>query len=377
MHMNSVPQHLMNEDRLAYERALDEALHSASNEPGATAATERRLNSEQLRTMALSATALITAAAATEYERYVRTRAELRNPAPLGSAASATVGTGPSGAANGLGEEADSGSGTTTGLSGESAGSASGGSRGNGSRDGSAPESVQGIDATGNLAAGAVEVVEGASAGVFAVIAVLAPMLAGAAAVIFLLVGYLLRAVSPGTAFATTMVATGWAFAVLTALAILIAATGLLLTALRNSAASMPAARAERAKLAEVERARQDWLDALTERGIRPFLAEALARPATAGTPVPHPSEPGQRMPQLGYHRPGFSSPNDGDRGPNRPRYSSPHYSSPDFGGSRAASGTSGSGAAGSGTAADSGAGAGRDGTAPGRRGALGDANSP
>lgn len=29
MHMNSVPQHLLNEDRQEYERILDEALRSA------------------------------------------------------------------------------------------------------------------------------------------------------------------------------------------------------------------------------------------------------------------------------------------------------------------------------------------------------------
>ncbi|MFE2566298.1 hypothetical protein ACFXKI_32655, partial [Streptomyces mirabilis] len=81
MHMNSVPQHLLSEDRQEYERILDGALRSAPHRPE-LAAVGRRLNAEQLRTMALNATALITAAAATEYAHYVKVREELRRPAP-------------------------------------------------------------------------------------------------------------------------------------------------------------------------------------------------------------------------------------------------------------------------------------------------------
>lgn len=77
MHMNSVPQHLLSEDRQEYERILDEALRSAPHRPE-LAAVGQRLNPEQLRTMALNATALITAAAATEYQHYVKIREELR-----------------------------------------------------------------------------------------------------------------------------------------------------------------------------------------------------------------------------------------------------------------------------------------------------------
>lgn len=81
MHMNSVPQHLLNEDRQEYERILDEALRSAPDRPE-LAAVGQRLNPEQLRTMALNATALITVAAANEYQHYVKVRDELRHPAP-------------------------------------------------------------------------------------------------------------------------------------------------------------------------------------------------------------------------------------------------------------------------------------------------------
>ncbi|MGW2381830.1 hypothetical protein ACWCY3_16850, partial [Streptomyces sp. NPDC001658] len=77
----SVPQHLLSEDRQEYERILDEALRSAPHRPE-LAAVGQRLNPEQLRTMALNATPLITAAAATEYQHYVKVREELRHPAP-------------------------------------------------------------------------------------------------------------------------------------------------------------------------------------------------------------------------------------------------------------------------------------------------------
>src|SRR3954452_8728678 len=79
MHMNSVPQHLLSEDRQEYERILDEALRSAPHRPE-LAAVGQRLNPEQLRTMALNATALVTAAAATEYQHYVKVREEQRRP---------------------------------------------------------------------------------------------------------------------------------------------------------------------------------------------------------------------------------------------------------------------------------------------------------
>jgi hypothetical protein len=73
--------HLRDEDRPEYERILDEAVRSAGSSP-AVSAPDRRFSFEQLRTMALNATALITAAAATEYRHYVRVREEARQPAP-------------------------------------------------------------------------------------------------------------------------------------------------------------------------------------------------------------------------------------------------------------------------------------------------------
>ncbi|MGW4020481.1 hypothetical protein [Streptomyces sp. NPDC005009] len=283
MHMNSVPQHLLSEDRQEYQRILDEALRSAPHHPE-LAAVGQRLNSEQLRTMALNATAIITTAAATEYQHYVKVREERRRP-PESSTPSVR----------------ESGS------------------------------TEPGTNAMG-LAATMGEVAETTGAGAVAVVAVLAPVLAGTAAAIFLLVGYVLRMLDPDAAFARTMLTTGWVFGAVTAVAILVAAVGLLLTALRNkpSAHGVPYGELD----GEVALARDAWREALLERGILPFLRDALTDPATA-TALQHtaPPPPTGRIPHLGYDRPGFSSPEEGAARGTRPSYSSPDYSSPDFGG--------------------------------------------
>jgi hypothetical protein len=284
MHMNSVPQQLLSEDRQEYERILDEALRLAPHRPEPYGLGQR-LDPGQLRAMALDATALITAAAATEYQHYVRVREGLRQPAAPAPAAS-----GP-------------GSGST----------------------------APGPRVTGP-AATVEEAVETAGAGAVAVVAVLAPVLAGTAAVIFLLVGHVLRMLDAERAFARTMLTTGWVFGALAAAAILVAAAGLLVTALRNR----PSAEAGRYRelSREVTEAREAWRDALLERGILPFLRDALSDPGTAGDPPrTAPSVPASRMPALGYDRPGFTSPGDNPAAGHRPSFTSPDYTSPDFGG--------------------------------------------
>ncbi|MFJ2262254.1 hypothetical protein ACIOKD_28670 [Streptomyces sp. NPDC087844] len=284
MHMNSVPQHLLNEDRQEYERILDEALRSAPHRPE-LAAVGQRLNPEQLRTMALNATALITAAAASEYQHYVKVREELRQPAPSAPPV----------------------------------------------REGSTSSSDPGTSAVG-LATAMGEVAETAGAGAAAVVAVLAPVLAGTAAAIFLLVGYILKMLDPQPGIARTLLTTGWVFGAITAVSILVAAVCLLLAALRNGASSLQAGvHGERSE--EVTLAREAWHEALLERGLMPFLREALAGPGTAALGRTKPTAPVSRMPQLGYDRPGFSSPDGGAAAGPRPSYSSPDFSSPDFGG--------------------------------------------
>jgi hypothetical protein len=287
MHMNSVPQHLHSEDRQEYERILDEALRSAPHHPE-LAAVGQRLNPEQLRTMALNASALITAAAATEYQHYVKVREELRHPAPSTPSSPHDSGSGEPGAgAMGLA--------TTVG------------------------EAAQAAEAAG--------------AGAVAVAAVLTPVLAGTAAVIFLLVGYLLKAVEPERTVAQAMLNVGWAFGAVAAAAILVATVGLLLTALRNQPSLETGPRGELSE--EVDRAREAWREAVLERGILPFLQEALADHGTAAArrPEPAPPAPTGRLPKIGYDRPGFTSPDDGRSGGPRPSFTSPDYTSPDFGG--------------------------------------------
>ncbi|MFC8227598.1 hypothetical protein [Streptomyces sp. NPDC057287] len=267
MQMKSAP-HLLAEDRPEYERILADALRHAHERPDLDGVGDR-LNTEQLRTMALEATPLITAAAATEYDHYVQVRGELRGPGDTDDGTSV------------LGPVTDE------------------------------------ADPTG--------------AGTLAVITVLAPVLAGAAALIFLLIGYLLKALDPAPAFAATMVAAGWFFAAVAAAAILAAAVGLLVTALRNGATALPAVDEEE-EPEDVARAREAWRHALLERGILPFLRDALADP-TAGPASRTPHRSANRIPKIGYSRPDFSGPEDGPSAGPRPTFTSPDFTSPDFGG--------------------------------------------
>uniref|UniRef100_A0AAU2JPX4 Transmembrane protein n=1 Tax=Streptomyces sp. NBC_00049 TaxID=2903617 RepID=A0AAU2JPX4_9ACTN len=265
MHMTSAP-HLLTEDRPEFDRLLDEALRTAHERPELATLGER-LNAEQLRTMALQARALLTAAAAAEYDHYVKIREERRDEVL-----------------------------STPGTTGETAGAESG-------TDG---------------------------AGISAVVAVLAPVLAGTAMLIFLLVGYSLKMIDPEPAFAETMLTAGWLFGALTAAALLVAVIGLLVTAVRNSATEVAADETE-AIPDEVARAREAWRHALLERGIMPFLRDALADPS-AGPGFPAPHRRGGRMPNLGYTAPDFTSPGTPSES-TRPGYTPPDFTSPDFGG--------------------------------------------
>jgi hypothetical protein len=269
MHMNSAP-HLLTEDRAEYERILDDALRNAHDRPD-LAAVGQRLNTEQLRTMALNATALITTAAATEYDHYVKVREEMRAPAAAASMRSSVLGPP-------VGESSENG------------------------------------------------------AGFAAVVAVLAPVLAGTAAVIFLLVGYILKMLSPTPSFAQTLLTAGWFFGAVTAAGILVAAIGLLLTALRNGATQVPAEESTGELPDELSRAKDAWRHALLERGLLPFLRAALADPSadpSSTVPPRHVS----RIPKVGYSGPDYSSPSDGSTAGQRPTFTSPDFTSPDFGG--------------------------------------------
>lgn len=302
--MTSAPQ-LLTEDRPDFERLLDTALHGAEYAVGP--GRSQRLNPEQLRTMALSAIAAIAACAAIEYERYVRLRTELRRPSSASGAPGAAGAAGAAGAGDAAGSSGDPGD--------------------NGSPTGGGGDGMRFAGAMSQMA-------ETPSAGLAATAAVLVPVLSGTAAAIFLLVGYLLRVVQPDAAIAPSLRQAGWIFAVLAVGAVLIAMAALLITAMRNSATSIRAA-ANRELAEEVVKAREAWHEALLERGILPFLEEALAGNGDGSAyPVARPDSVG-RTPRLGYSPPAFTSPDDGrgDSGEESPGYSSPDFTSPDYGG--------------------------------------------
>ncbi|MFB8128644.1 hypothetical protein [Streptomyces mirabilis] len=192
--------HLLAEDRHDFERTLDEVLTEEA--PGVT----ERLNDEQLRTMALTASEVIAATAASEYAHYVEVREQARtlHESEVPSAERAPT--------------------------------------------------------------------ERHGASVTAVIAVLAPVLFGTAAAIFLIVGYILKMLAPEPAFAQTLLTTGWLFGALTAASVLLGMISLLVTALRD--ASAPPTHEEAAQSQEVAAARDVWREALRRRGIEPFLRE-------------------------------------------------------------------------------------------------------
>ncbi|MET7639141.1 hypothetical protein [Streptomyces sp. NPDC005438] len=312
MQMNSA-RHLLPEDRPEFERVLDLTLREAPQHPE-LAALGQRLNAEQLRTMALGASAAIAACAASEYGRFVALREELRQP-----------------------RNAPSSSGSSS------------------QEEGRGP---------GGTVASAVQegLVEATGAGLTAVISVLAPLLTGAAAVIFLVVGYALSVLSPEPTLAQSMRDAGWVFLLLTALGLLIAAGGLLLTALRNGSSSIRAGRGAPGAgglTEQVAEAREEWSRALRDRGILPFLGEALndgrgLAPDRSGTmsdselpdPLEELEEPGsgdpegeeRHIPRLGYSHPDFTSPAEEPAvseskatTAGRPEFASPDYSGPEF----------------------------------------------
>ncbi|MFI1459053.1 hypothetical protein [Streptomyces roseus] len=345
--MNNAP-YLLSEDRQEYERLLDEALRTAHERPE-LASLGQRLNEEQLRTMALNASALLTAAAAAEYAHYVKARSERGEvkfphtpsdtvysssrsasaPAPsvgrrLGAA---VLGAGAPGARRARDAVA------TTRWAGMSYGrrllAALVGLhvRPPAPAPAPAPPAAARTRPVGREIP-ARDATEAAGAGAFAVSAVLAPVLAGMAMLIFLLVGYILKMIEPEPALADIMVTAGWLLGGLTATALLFGVIGLLVTAVRNSPTEVVADETE-AMPDEVSLAREAWRNALLERGIVPFLRDALVEPSS----YPSPRTPGAgRIPSLGYTRPDFTSPGAPAQGP-RPGYAPPDFTSPDFGG--------------------------------------------
>ncbi|MEU3499773.1 hypothetical protein ABZ726_03025 [Streptomyces hundungensis] len=255
------PLLLLREDRPEFEWLLDEVLGVSHARPELAGAGPR-LNPEQLRTLAIAAEPRITASAAVEYAHYVDARARARGevrammpPSP-------------------------------------------------------APTPMPRAAAAARTASGT---------GCGAVVGVVAPVLFGAAAVLFLLVGYILKLVDSGSTVATTVVTTGRLWGALAAATIVLDVLALLYSALRDGNRKTRAARRQDqgggesegdapVQPPDVAAAREAWRRAVTERGILPFLREALAdgEVAPAGDP---PQRRPHRIPALGYERPAFTSP--------------------------------------------------------------------
>ncbi|MFF7992280.1 hypothetical protein ACFZDG_21100 [Kitasatospora xanthocidica] len=256
----SNPPPLLAEDRPEYERLLAEALRDR------TVLTALRapgaLTGDQLRIRALRDADGVNAAAATEYAHYTRLRDSLRATPPPPPGVEPTA------------------PGLLTQLR-----SANGG------------------------------------AGLFPVLTVLTPILAWAAAVFLLLIGYLLRAAAPDLVLARSLVTAGWVALAAGVAAMAIGMVGLLLTAIRDGTAAAPAG-TDPELAAELAEARTEWRTALRDRGLLPYLHAAL--PPVPGAAVPEPrsaEEPSGAEETRTGEGPDFSSPD----------FSSPGYSSPAF----------------------------------------------
>lgn len=352
--MNSAP-HLLDEDRAEYERLLDDALRMA---PGHSelAPVGGPLNREQLRTMALNATALITAAAAAEYDHYVKVRNQVTRlstaySSPNSPSAPATAAAGPGrrlrAAVLGAGDGEPEGRRATgevphrrwvemsygrrllaalLGMRVRPEGQPQAAQRPRTAKTPSAAERRH-----SSLSAYPSSLSRRrAGAGVFATFVVIGTVLSGVAALVFLAVGLLLKALDTGSTAAQVMVTGAWLFGTMTAVGLVIAVLGVVVTALRNDAEAPPPDVPSEGR-EEVARAREAWRRALLERGLLPFLGAALA---DSGAAPPSGRGTDSELSRLGYFQPRFGSGygHDGTQPP-RPTYVTPDLTSPDFGG--------------------------------------------
>ncbi|MFB7662799.1 hypothetical protein ACFC1R_02485 [Kitasatospora sp. NPDC056138] len=331
--MTTTP-HLLAEDRPDFERILDEALRDGSilaalAEPGP------HLTTAQLRTKALLAADTVASTTAVEYQHYT----ELRTALLLRSA-----------------PPADAGGAAATATADPPRPARQGPRSGPGAAD-------QGV-------------------GLLPALTVLAPILAWSAAAVLLLLGYTLRATSPELALGRAVVTAGWAALAVGVATLVVGAVGLLLTALRDSAAPPPEARATPAPgpggagltggaggadperpvlpapdapgpgnghgpvddpglLDDLAEARLAWHTALRERALLPYLHTNLrSEPALPPQPTGRPNPPELLSPgytSAAFSSPGFTSPGGENltdpegRTPRTAEFSSPGYSPPGF----------------------------------------------
>ncbi|MFJ9694798.1 hypothetical protein [Kitasatospora sp. NPDC101183] len=117
----------------------------------------------------------------------------------------------------------------------------------------------------------------GRVSGLWGVLGVIVPIIAGAAAAIFLVLGYVFGLAEDLEVLGDALVAAGWIAAGVAAVSLLVGGLGLLGAASREREAE---AAEGNGGAGEVARARDDWRLALAERGLVPYLvSQANALP--------------------------------------------------------------------------------------------------
>ncbi len=147
---------------------------------------------------------------------------------------------------------------------------------------------------------------EAGGSGALSFFAVPVAVLSGAVTAIFLLAGLVLTLFSAQPEVARSMITAGWVSGAVAAGTLVV----LLAIARRRPPSLDDEPYGEMGE--KVARAKEAWREALLERGILPFLREALADPHSAAAPFSAPPASTSRVPHLGYDRPGFSRPDGG-----------------------------------------------------------------
>ncbi|POX37563.1 hypothetical protein C3486_27625 [Streptomyces sp. Ru73] len=155
--------------------------------------------------------------------------------------------------------------------------------------------------------------------GLLPLFGVLVPGLAAASAVVFFLLGYLLRPAASQRALADALLTAGQVAVVVTAVSLACGVAGLLGTAARHRSG------ADDAPGERLRRAREDWQLALLQRGIVPHLERRLRSAPPAGRDA--------ARPRLGYSSPDYAAPDYAAPDYASPDYASPDYAGPDFSG--------------------------------------------
>ncbi|MGW5849645.1 hypothetical protein ACWFQ8_17100 [Streptomyces sp. NPDC055254] len=334
-------RHLLSEDRPEYERLLDEVLHATPDRADAGP----RPSPEQLRTMALNASALITAAAAAEYDHYVKIRRQLGESAPPatpGHRVRAPAGLGQRLGTALLGTGRPGGRRAGDGVAPQLWGGMSYGRRllaallglhvRPAAPAGARPRPRHSPERPSDRGSRAEEPPRETGAGLATVVGVSATLLSMTAAVLSFALGLILQMSTGDPAIARTVFGAGRLFGAMAVGGFAVLVTLLLVTALRNGgrrAAEASEAAQHRELEDEVARAREGWRHALLERGIRPFVRDALAGPDTFPPGGNTPSRP-TRIRNRGYTGPDFSTPGE-TSGPTSS--TSPGLTSPDYGG--------------------------------------------